>query len=125
MIGKNLPVGRGVLPFGGPRPFSLATGFAGLLLGTVGHLFLLLLPGLGPDVARIVDGVDLGVFRGRFLECDAHVGSKVILSLFRQQSPRESTRSCLENLFFGALWVFGHLLFEFDDAIEEGTVWGR
>ena len=125
MIGKNLPMGRGLLPLCRPRPLSLAAGLAGLLLGTVGHLFFLLLPGLGPDVPGIIDGIDFGVFGGRFLECDAHVGSKVILSLFRQQSPRESTRSCLENLFFGALWVFGHLLFKFDDAIEEGTMWGR
>ena len=125
MVGKNLTMGSGVLPLGRPRALSLATGFTSLFLGTVGHLLLLLLPGLGPDVAGIIDGVDFGVFSGRFFERDAHVGSKVILSLLRQQRPRESTRSCLDHFFFSALWVFGHLLFEFDDAIEEGTVSGR
>ena len=124
VIGKNLPMGRGLLPLGRPRPLSLAAGLAGLLLGTVGHLFFLLLPGLGPDVPGIIDGIDFGVFGGRFFECDAHVGSKIILGLLRQQSPRESTRSCLDNFVFGALCVFGYLLFEFDDAIEEGAVCG-
>jgi len=122
VIGKNLPLSGSLLSFGRPCPFGLTPSLTGLLLGTVGHLFLLLLPSLGSDVARIIHGVELGVFRGRFFERDAHIGSKIILSLFRQQSPREGTRSCLDNIVFGAVCVFGHLLFELDDAIEEGTV---
>ena len=122
MVGKNLPLSGSLLSFSCPRPLSLAPSLASLFLGTVGHFFLLLLPRLGPNVAGIKDGVELGVFRGRFLERDAHIGSKIILSLFRQQGPGESTRSCLDNIIFGAVCVFGHLLFELDDAIEEGTV---
>jgi hypothetical protein len=122
VIGKNLPLGGGLLSLGRPRPLILTTRLTGLFLGTVVHFFLLLLPSLGSDVARIIDGVEFGIFSGGFFECDAHVGPKIILSLFGQQSPRESTRSCLDNIVFGALWVFGHLLFELDDAIEEGTV---
>jgi len=122
VVGKNLPLSGSLLSFGRPRPLSLAPSLTGLFLGTVGHFFLLLLPRLGSNVAGIIDGVELGVFRGRFLERDAHIGSKIVLSLFGQQSPGESTRSCLDGIVFGAVCAFGHLLFELDDAIEEGTV---
>ena len=122
VIGKNLTLSGGLLSFGCPRPLSLTPSFTGLFLGTVGHFLLLLLPRLRSNVTGIIDGVEFRVFRGRFLECDAHIGSKIILSLFWQQSPRESTGSCLDNIVFGAVCVFGHLLFELDDAIEEGAV---
>ena len=122
MVGKNLPLSGGILSLGRPRPFGLAPSLTGLFLSTVGHFLLLLLPSLGSDVARIIHGVEFGVFGGRFFECDAHIGSEIILSLFRKQSPRESTGSCLDSIVFGAVCVFGHLLFELDDAIEEGTV---
>jgi len=122
MVRKNLPLGSDLLSLCRPRPLSLTTGFTGLFLSTVGHFFLLLLPSLGSDVARIIYGVKFWVFGRGFFESDAHVGSEIILSLFRQQSPRESTRSCLDNIVFCAWHVFGHLVFELDDAIEEGTV---
>jgi len=122
VIGKNLPLCGDLLSLCRPRPLSLTAGLTGLFLGTMGHFFLLLLPGLGSDVAGIIDGVNLWVFGGGLFECDAHVGSKIILSLFRQQSSRKSTRSCLDNIVFGPWRVFGHLVFELDDAIEEGTV---
>jgi hypothetical protein len=64
MIGKNLPLSGGLLSLDRPRSFGLATRLAGLFLGTVVHLFFLLLPCLGSDVAGIIDGVDFGVFRG-------------------------------------------------------------
>lgn len=122
MIGKNLPLRSRFLPLGRPCPLGLATGLTGLFLGTVGYLFLMLLPSLRSDMAGIVHGVELGVFSGRLFERDAHIGSKIILSLFRQQSTRESTGLCSDNIVLCALCIFGHELFEFDDAIEEGTV---
>lgn len=122
MIGKNLPLCGDLLSLCCPRPLSLTAGLAGLFLCTMGHFFLLLLPCLGSNVAGIIDGVDLWVFGRGFFECDAHVGSKIILSLFWQQSPGKSTRSCLDNIVFGPWHVFWHLVFELDDAIEEGTV---
>lgn len=122
MIGKNLPLRGGLLSPRCPCPLGLTTSLTGFLLSPVGHLFLLLLPSLGSDVAGVIDRVKFGVLGGRFLECDAHIGPKIILSPFRQQRPRKSTRSCLDNIVLGTWNVFGHLLFKFDDAIEEGTV---
>lgn len=124
MIGKNLPLSSDLLSLCRPRPLGLTTCLTGLFLSTVGHLFLLLLPSLGSDMAGVIDGINLGVFGGGFFECDTHVSSKIILSLFRQQCPRKSTRSCLDNIVLGALRVFRHLVFELDDAIEEDTVCG-
>ena len=63
VVGKNLPLGIGLLSLGCPGPLGLAAGLTGLFLSTVGHLLLLLLPSLGSYVAGIIDGVDFGVFR--------------------------------------------------------------
>jgi len=97
--------------FGDPRTLSRSPRFASFLLLTLLYFLFLLLPGLRPNMSRVVEWVYFGILRGNFLEGDSHVGTKIVLGLLREKRSGKRARTPLNNLVLNNVWEIGSLLF--------------